>query len=127
VAGVGAVPAGTCLQVPTLPIRLQAVQLAVQALLQQTLLTQKPDWQAVGVLQACPMDSFPQLPITQLAGALQSALLMHVVLQAPFGPQPHGSHSVDVTDWQLPAPSQVAAAVNTSPTQVDCVQAVPVT
>jgi hypothetical protein len=36
VAGVGACPAGTCLQVPTLPDRLQAVQVPVQALLQQT-------------------------------------------------------------------------------------------
>ena len=40
VAGVGACPAGTCLQVPTVPVRLQAVQVPVQALLQQTLFAQ---------------------------------------------------------------------------------------
>jgi hypothetical protein len=126
VDGVGAWPAGTCLQVPTLFVRLQAVQFPVQALLQQTLLTQKPDWQAAGVWQSCPTESLPQLLATQVAGALQSALVEQVVLQAPLEPQPQGSQSVDVTVWQVPAPSQVAAAVNTSPEQVDGMQTVSV-
>jgi hypothetical protein len=36
VAGVGAVPAGTGVQVPTVPVRLQATHAAAQPVLQQT-------------------------------------------------------------------------------------------
>jgi hypothetical protein len=36
VAGVGAVPAGTAVHVPTVPVRLQLLQVAEQASLQQT-------------------------------------------------------------------------------------------
>jgi hypothetical protein len=74
------------------------------------------------VLQGCPADSLPQLMATQVAGALQSLLPMQVVLQTPPVPQAQGSHSVDVTVLQLPAPSQVRPGVKTSPTQVEATQ-----
>jgi len=105
-------------QVPTEPARLQVVQVPVQALLQQTPPTQKPDWQALGVAQAWPTASFPQLAAAQVAGAVQSLLAAQVVLHTPFVPQPQGSHRVEVTVLQLPVPSQVRAGVATSPTQV---------
>ena len=54
----------------------------------------------------------------QAAGAVQSVFTAHVVLHAPFGPHAQGSHRVDVTVLQLPAPSQVRAGVATSPAQV---------
>ena len=57
----------------------------------------------------------PQLPAAHVAGAVQSALPAQVVLHAPFEPQAHGSHRVDVTVLQFPAPSQVRAGVATSP------------
>lgn len=55
---------------------------------------------------------------------MQSLFAAQVVLQAPFDPQPHGSHSVEVTAWQLPTPSQVRAGVSRSPTQVPATQTV---
>jgi hypothetical protein len=61
------------------------------------------------------MASLPQLPATQVAGAVQSPFAAQVVLHAPLEPHPHGSHSVEVTVLQLPAPSQVRAGVATSP------------
>ena len=49
---------------------------------------------------------------------MQSVFAAQVVLHAPLGPHAHGSHSVEVTVLQLPAPSQVRAGVATSPAQV---------
>ena len=81
----------------------------------------------MAVAQVWPMASFPQLFAVQAAGDVQSALDVHVVLQAvPFEAQPQGSQSVEVTVLQLPAPSQVRAGVNTSPLrQVEATQTVP--
>jgi hypothetical protein len=111
-------------QVPTEPGSVQEVQVPVQALLQQTPLTQKPDRQAFPVAQGCPRFSLPQLPAAQVAGAVQSVLAVQVMLQVPLAPQPQGSHKVDVTVLQLPAPSQVRGGVSTSPVQLPATQTV---
>jgi hypothetical protein len=111
-------------QVPTAPARLQAVQVPVQAPLQQTPFTQNPERHAFPVEQAWPIANLPQLPAAQVAGAVQSVFAAQVVLHVPFEPQAHGSHSVDVTVLQLPVPSQVRAGVATSPVQVAAPQTV---
>lgn len=84
VVGFGGLPPGIEVQVPTMPVRLHAVQIPVQALLQQTLLTQNPEPQEAAVVQAEPCDSFPQLLVVVLhdAGAVQSVFAVQVVLHA---------------------------------------------
>jgi hypothetical protein len=52
VVGFGACPPGIEVQVPTVPGRLQELQVPVHALLQQTPFTQKPERQAFPVEQA---------------------------------------------------------------------------
>jgi hypothetical protein len=63
---------------------LQALQVAVQADAQQTPCAQKPELQAVPVVQAVPLGARPQLfvVVLQVFEAAQSALLAQVVVQA---------------------------------------------
>jgi hypothetical protein len=128
VVGVGAVPPGTEVQVPIEPARLQTVQVPVQALLQQTLSTQKPEAQALDIVHAEPSGSLPQVsgvPM-QVDGEVQSVLTVQVVLQTLFVvSQAKGSHSVEVTVLQFPVPSQVRAGVSVSPLQLCATQVVP--
>jgi hypothetical protein len=73
-------------QVPTLPVSEQDMQVPVQALLQQTLLTQKPDAQSEfrPDEHVPPIGIFPQLMFVQVLPVVQSAAeVVHVVLQAP--------------------------------------------
>ena len=115
-------------QVPSEPARLQAAHAPVQALLQQTLFTQKPEAQALDIVQVAPIGSLPQVsgvPM-QVDGAVQSVLTVHAVLQTLFVvSQANGSHSDVVTVLQLPAPSQVRAGVSVSPVQLWATQVVP--
>jgi hypothetical protein len=127
VAGTGARPPAIEVQVPTDPVTLQAVQVPVQALLQQKPLTQNPEAQRLAVAQAVPVGKPPQLIVVrlQLAGDVQSVFAAQVVLQVPFVLQANGSHTVEVTVLQFPAPSQVRTGVNVSPVQVAATQVVP--
>lgn len=126
VVGLGACPPAIEVQVPTVPDRLQELQVPVQALLQQTPWAQNPELHMAAAVQGEPMASLPQLVPTQLAGDVQSALLAHVVLHAALLPQAYGSHSVEVTVLHEPAPSQKRGGVRVSPTQVPAAHCVPV-
>ncbi len=106
------------MQVPTVPERLHEVQVPAQALLQQTVCAQNPELHMAAAVQGWPIASLPQLVPVQLAGEVQSVPVVQVVLQAPLVPQAYGSHNVEVTVLQVPAPSQVRSGVNVSPTQV---------
>jgi hypothetical protein len=124
VVGFGAWPPGIDVQVPTVPERLQEVQVPAQALLQQTVCAQKPELHMAAAVHGWPIASLPQVPvvcpvgIVQEAGVVQSVPAVQVVLQAPPVPQAYGSHNVEVTVLQVPAPSQVRKGVSVSPTQV---------
>ena len=124
--GLGFWPPGMDVQIPRVPLRLHDVHVPRQALLQQTLLTQNPEAQEGAIVQAAPSDSFPQLPVVVLhvVGAVQSVLAVQVVLQAALVPQAKGSHRVEVTVLQLPAPSQVRVGVSVSPVHVAAAQVV---
>jgi hypothetical protein len=126
VVGLGLLPPAIDVQVPTMPVRLHAVQMPVQAVLQQTLLTQNPETQAAPVVQAVPCESLPQLPVVvlQVAGVAQSAFAAQLLLHALLVPQAKGSQRVEVTALQLPAPSQVCAGVNVWLVQVAGAQVV---
>ncbi len=72
--------------VPTLPVSEHDMQVPVQAMLQQTLLTQKFDAQSEFTPdgQGPPIGIFPQLMATQVLPATQSAAeVVHEVLQVP--------------------------------------------
>jgi hypothetical protein len=94
----------------------QDMQVAVQALLQQTPCAQKPDAHAEAAVHSAPGGSLPQLLLTQELGETQSVLAEQVVLQAPV-PHSKGSHMTVVAARQVPAPSQVRAWVNVEPVQ----------
>jgi hypothetical protein len=81
VAGVGAVPLATLLQVPTVPVRLQLLHVAEQASLQQTPCSQYPDMHSAAVVQMAPLDFCTQTLPTQLYPGTQSALVAQLVLQ----------------------------------------------
>lgn len=87
VVGLGACPPGIEVQVPTVPDRLQELQVPAQALLQQTVCAQNPELHMAADVQGEPMGSLPQLVPVQLAGEVQSVLLAQVVLHAPLLPQ----------------------------------------
>ena len=83
----GSLPAGTTEQVPLEPVRLQAMQVPLQALLQQTPCAQKPELHIAAAVHGWPMASLPQLVPTQDAGEVQSVLDAQVVRQALLLPQ----------------------------------------
>lgn len=124
----GSCPAGTATQVPTEPVRLQALQIPVQAVAQQTPCAQNPELQVAPVAHAVPFGERPQLfvAVLQVAGAAQSVLLAQAVLQAvPAALQAKGAQLAGVAVWQVPAPSHVRAAVPDPLAQVAVAQAVP--
>src|SRR5579871_1310835 len=126
VVGLGGWPPRIEVQVPTVPERLQELQVPAQALLQQTPCAQKFELHIAAAVHGWPMASLPQLVPVQLAGEVQSVLLPHVVLQVPPVPQAYGSQRVEVTVLHDPAPSQKRAGVSVSPTQVPDAHCVPV-
>ena len=85
----GAPPAAIGEQVPTLPVSEHDMQVPVQAVLQQTLLTQFPDAQSVPEPDGHepPIGILPQLMLTQVFPVVQSAaVVVQVVLHALFVP-----------------------------------------
>ena len=85
----GAPPAAIGEQVPTLPVSEHEVHVPVQAVLQQTLLTQNPDAQSVPAPDGHdpPIGILPQLMLTQVLPAVQSAaVVVQLVLHALLVP-----------------------------------------
>ncbi len=69
-----ATPSATLPQTPTLPWRLQARHVPVQASSQQTPSLQKPLSQSLGAAHVAPKPFVPQVPLTHVLGALHSVL-----------------------------------------------------
>lgn len=91
VAGVGAVPAATGEQVPTLPVKLQLWQAAEHPVLQQTPCSQYPDVHIAADVQGVPFVSCVQTLPMQLKPAAQSAAEAQLVLQFVV-PHTYGLH-----------------------------------
>ena len=91
----GSWPAGTLVQVPTVPVSAQDWQVPPQAVMQQTPCAQAPDRHSPFAPQAAPIAFLAQLPPMQVNGAMQSVSTVQVVLQAPV-PHAYGSHIDDV-------------------------------
>jgi hypothetical protein len=102
-------PAAVARHLPSWPGCLQEKQLALQSLSQQKPSAQKPEAHSAANEQIWPIGFFPHEPLTQLLGAMQSALLPqefpHV---APL--HLNGEHDDAVGVLQTP-PAQVLAWV----------------
>lgn len=89
------VPAGTLVQRPRAVGSPQVTQVPTQVLLQQKPSTQKPDAQSFAVVHAWPLGRLPQLPLVQMLGATQSALLVQVARHA-LVPHWKGAHGMGI-------------------------------
>lgn len=114
-------------QVPMLPVSEHDMQVPVHALLQQTLLTQKPDAQSEFSPDehVPPIGILPQLMVTQVFPDVQSAaVVLHVVLHAVVAHW-YGAHELVVAARQAPAPSHDRGDDSVDPVQLAAPQAVP--
>ena len=96
----------------------------VQADAQQTPCSQKPELHSAAPPQAALIGFRPQLPLLQLLGDAQSALVVQVVRHAA-DPHAKGAQLDDVVVWQVPVPLQVRAGVNVEPLHVAATHVVP--
>jgi hypothetical protein len=112
-------------QVPSVPASAHDRQVPLQALAQQIPCSHSAELHSAGAAQRAPIGFLPQLPVAQVLGELQSVEVVHDVRQAPPVPQTYGSQVVGVPARQLPAPLQLRAGVNATPTQVDPAHGVP--
>jgi hypothetical protein len=120
----GSWPAGTLVQVPTVPAIAHDWQVPPHAVAQQTPWAQKPDTHSPLAPQATPVAFFAQLPPMQVKGATQSASTVHVFRQAvPL--HMYGSHIDVVAAWQVPVPLHDRDDVSVEPVQVADAQLVP--
>jgi hypothetical protein len=109
VVGFGGAPAATFAQVP---LELQAWQVPVQAVAQQTPCAQKPELHSTAVEQAVPSGFFEQVPPLQTLGATQSVSAMQVVLQMLLVvSQLYAPQLLLVAAEQVPVPLQVRGGV----------------
>jgi hypothetical protein len=110
VAGVGAVPPGTLLHVPTLPAIAHDLQVPVHALLQQKPCAQKPESHSPAVVHAVPIGFSVQMVALQMLGDTQSVLAEQLVRQAlAVESQVYFPHGSGVAAPQVPAPSHARA------------------
>jgi hypothetical protein len=84
---IGSWPAAIDAQVPTVPVRLQAWQVAEQPVLQHTPCWQKLEAHSLPCTQAAPSCFLAQMVPLQTLPAVQSVLLPHLVRQTPAVPQ----------------------------------------
>jgi hypothetical protein len=98
----------------------------VQALLQQTLLTQKLDAQSEFIPDGHmpPIGILPQLMFVQVLPLVHSVDVEHVVRHA-FVPQVKGAHGLVVAARHVPIPSQVRGDESVDPVQLAAPQFVP--
>ena len=83
----GSWPAGTEVHVPTEPVRAHDAHVPVHAVVQHTPCSQKFELHSLSAAHVAPVGSLPQLMLTQLFGATQSAaavvqLVLHAVALA---------------------------------------------
>ena len=113
------------MQLPALPDSAQDLQLPVQAVPQQTPCAQNPELHSALSPQVPPSGFLPQLFITHVLGAMQSASAVQVVRHWPLSPHLNGAHDCEAAPMQLPAPSHRPADVSDDPVQPDIWQTVP--
>ena len=111
---------------PSLPAIAQDRHVPVQAVAQQTPLTQKPDAQSPAAPHAAPGGFGPQLPFTHAAPPTQSALVLQDARQlSPLALHMYAPHESAAAVPQVPAPSQRAAWLTVEPAHACPRQIVP--
>jgi hypothetical protein len=126
VAGVGAVPFATLLQVPTLPVIAHDLHVPVHAWLQQYPWAQRPESHSLAIVHAVPVGFSVQVPALQMLGETQSASAVQVVRHAaPAASHWYFPHALVVAAAHTPAPSQSRADVNVEPVQLAATHWVP--
>ena len=75
----GSCRSGTLVQAPSLPGNAHDRQVPVQVVLQQTPCWQMPELQSSLIAHVPPRELLPQLPLLQMLGGVQSALIVHVL------------------------------------------------
>ena len=120
----GSWPAGTSVQLPSLPGTAQLLQVPVQVVLQQAPCWQMPELQSSGPAHLPPSGRLPQLPLLQELGGVQSASAVQLVLHAPV-PHTKGSHGCPAVGVHRPAPSQRNASVMVEPEHDGSLQTTP--
>ena len=114
-------PAATLVQVPADAASAHDRQAPVQALLQQKPWAQKVDWHSLPAVHGWPFSLGPHVPFTQARPVSQSALVLHVLGQAPAPfvvTQRNGLQFWIPCGRQVPSPSQVPAVLSFAPLQV---------
>jgi hypothetical protein len=113
-------------QVPMRPLWLQLTQGPAQGLLQQILSAQNPFAHCPLEVHEPPIGLSPQLPLTHLTLATQSASEAQVSMQSLLlASQLNGAQSFEGPALQLPAPSQIRMPPTEAPAQVPAWQTVP--
>ena len=83
----GSWPAGTEVQVPSVPASAHDLQVPAHVLAQQIPSSHSAELHSAGAAQTAPIGFLPQLLAEQVLGELQSAEVAHDVRHAPFVPQ----------------------------------------
>jgi hypothetical protein len=98
-------------QVPAVPGSAHDRQVPVQLELQQTPCWHRPEAHSAAPVQVMPSGFFVHWPALQMLGAMQSALVVHVVRQVPLGLQLYAPQEMGVAAWHVPVPLQVRSGV----------------
>lgn len=126
-----AAPAATIVHRPRVPASAQLLHPPVQSVLQQmpgpvgVSFTQWAFWHSEFAVHGWPSSLGPQVPFMQAMPSLQSALVVHFELHAPFThlKDPHSKVS---GGWQVPRPShELAVLTEVALAQVAAAQGVP--
>ena len=120
----GSWPAGTLVQVPTVPASAQDWQVPPHAVPQQTPWAQNPDTHSPPAPHETPVAFLAQLPPMQVNGATQSASTVQVARHAaPL--HMYGSHVDVAAAWQVPVPLHDRDDVRVEPVHVAAAHCVP--
>lgn len=122
----GSAPFGTLVQVPSAPASAQDAHPPVQLEAQQYPCWQKPEAHCAVPEHAVPSGCSEQVPPLQTLGAVQSALVVQLVLQTLFVvSQAKAWHEEAVGGVQVPVPLQSAGGENIEPVQLPGAHCVP--
>jgi hypothetical protein len=121
----GSAPGATEAQVPTVPVSAHDRQMPAHAVAQQTPCSQKSELHSAAAVQLAPTGFLPQLPLRQVFGVVQSAVVPHIMRQAAPGPHWYGAQVDGDVVWQVPVPLQVWAGEYVEPVHDAATQTVP--
>src|SRR4029079_1023190 len=122
----GSMPSGTFRQVPSLPATAHDLHVPVQVAEHQRPCAQSAELHSPSPPQAAPSGFLPQLLLTQVLGATQSASVMQLIRQVfPSAAHWYGMHAWVGDPEDSPLLSHVPVVVPIEPTQASTAQTTP--